>query len=282
MRHSGRRWSAVLLLSRVAIALCIGSCASSDARAQSALNPGQPALSGRYIDVSDPPPAMIPRELDDKTTRFLDDATECPSFLFQNGFESGRLFQDGIFRHGFDSGIVSGTRIRYTTAAGLVVQVDKYTISIQDALGMNSVQHWGDPHENLNGKHIKDWGGLPEWDGARRTTLLDGGAKVTMQANAPAAVVLLTSIYDGQQNVQIDNSTNTILHHSADPVDTSVREAAQYDGETARFTTDPATAVALYDTVYNEDANFNVVSSTVPLGSTGGCANPNQVNDYFP
>jgi YD repeat-containing protein len=24
----------------------------------------------------------------------------------------------------------------------------------------NKVEHWGDPHENLNGKHIKDWGGI--------------------------------------------------------------------------------------------------------------------------
>jgi hypothetical protein len=30
---------------------------------------------------------------------------------------------------------------------------------IKDPNGKNTVQHWGDPHENLNGKHIKDWQG---------------------------------------------------------------------------------------------------------------------------
>ncbi len=33
------------------------------------------------------------------------------------------------------------------------------SVTITDPAGKNSVQHWGDPHENLNGKHKKDWEG---------------------------------------------------------------------------------------------------------------------------
>lgn len=33
------------------------------------------------------------------------------------------------------------------------------SVTITDPAGKNTVQHWGDPHENLNGKHIKDWKG---------------------------------------------------------------------------------------------------------------------------
>lgn len=146
---------------------------------------------------------------------------------------------------------------------------------------MNKVEHWGDPHENLNGKHIKDWAGMAGWDGARRTMLMNGGAKVTMESAGPQGVTLLTSIYDGQQNLQIDNTTNAILHHGFDAVDTAAREAAQYDGETARFTIDTATGMAEHKNVYNEDATFTVVPFDVLLGTTGGCANPRQTHDYF-
>ncbi len=33
------------------------------------------------------------------------------------------------------------------------------SVTITDPAGKSTVQHWGDPHENLNGKHIKDWEG---------------------------------------------------------------------------------------------------------------------------
>ncbi len=45
--------------------------------------------------------------------------------------------------------------------------------------------------------------------------------------------------------------------------------------------TDANTGVANYDNIYNEDADFQIVLFNVPLGVTGGCANPNQVQDLF-
>ncbi len=206
------------------------------AHAEQRVETRQAAAPGQYIAVWDPPPFSIRAEYAHAGQATLGEA-ECPSFVFRNSFELGRL--DGALPP--DN---AGAPIRYTTAAGFTVQIDKHRIWIQDPWGMNKVEHWGDLHENLNGKHIKDWGGMAGWDGSRRTILIDGGAKVTMEATGPQGVVLHTSIYDGQQNVQIENSTNT-------------------------------------DNVSNEDSGFNVVPFDVPLGETGGCANPNQVKDFF-
>lgn len=227
---------------------------------------------GRYIEVWDPPPFVT---IGDQRQEFLQTAQEvpeCPPFLFRNSLESGQLSQAGG----------AGTPILFSTASGYLVKVDRHTITLQDPYAMNAVQSWGDPHENLNGKHVKDWGGLAGWDDARRTIVLNGGTKVTMDAAGATGVVLYTSIYDGDQNVQIENTTNIILHHGTDAADTNAREAAQYDGETGSFTTDAQSGVAHFDNVHNEDSNFVVSQSTVPIGSTGGCASPGQVNDYFP
>ena len=150
-----------------------------------------------------------------------------------------------------------------------------------DPLVFNKVEHWGDPHENLNGKHIKDWGGEPAWDGSRRSLVLGDGSKLTMEALGAQGVVLHTSIYDGDENLQVDNCRNLVVHRAVDATDTALRDAAQHDGETATFSTDAGTAVATYANAYNEDAAFDVVTFDVPLGETGGYANPNQVNDYY-
>ena len=261
------------------VATCFLSGTFQMLHADQALQADQATRPGQYIALWDPPPFSVRGEYAAEGQGSLD-ATECPSFLFRNGFDSGRLV--GAFRSGSELASEStGTPIRYITAAGFIVQVDQHRIWIQDPWGMNKVEHWGDPHENLNGKHIKDWAGMAGWDGTRRTILIDGGAKVTMESTGPQGLVLLTSIYDSDQNVQIDNTTNSILHHGIDSADTAARDAAQYDGETARFTVDAPTAIAVYDNVYNEDSNFTVMPFDVPLGETGGCANPNQVKDFF-
>ncbi len=239
----------------------------------------QVAEPGRYMHVSDPPP-FFARGEESGATQDLFGSTECPSLLFRDGFDPGHL--DGTFPGSFEfwSEIAVG-EIRYTTAAGLIVRVNNHRVSVHDPWEANKVEHGGDPHENLNGKHIKDWGGMDGWDGTRRTIPIDGGAKVTMESTGAQGVTLFTSIYDRSQNVQIDNTTGTVLHHSTDATDTAAREAAQYDGETARFTVEPATGIALYDNIYNEDSSFTIVPFAVPLGKTGGCANPHQVNDDF-
>lgn len=168
-----------------------------------------------------------------------------------------------------------GEPIVFDTQGGYVIRIDRHTITVTDPLDRNTVEHWGDPHENLNGKHIKDW----EID--RRTLLLGDGTRITMHASGPQMVVDTMSIYDGHNNVQIDNAGNTITHASRSLADTRCREGEQHDGETARFVTDTVTGKARYDQVYTEDELFNITPSTQPLGDTGGYANPNQVNDYY-
>lgn len=192
-----------------------------------------------------------------------------------------------IFRDGFDAygipllALGFGEPIVHVTRGGYTVSISTHTIVVSDFIGMNKVEHWGDPHENLNGKHIKDWGGEPQWDGGRRSLVLADGTRITMEASGAQGVVLHTSIYDGDENLQIDNSSNMIVHHGFDAEDTQQREAAQYDGETALFETDESLGVATYTNVYNEDAGFNRIDFLVPLGGTGGCENPNQVHDYY-
>jgi hypothetical protein len=180
-----------------------------------------------------------------------------------------------LFHDGFDG------PIEYVTSGGYRIRIDRHTITVRDYLDLNKVEHWGDPHENLNGKHIKDWGGEPEWDGERRSLVLDDGTKITMEAQGAQGVVLRTSIYDGDENLQVDNCRNVLEHHAIDAADTAMRDATQHDGETATFATDAATAVATYTNVYNEDAEFDVVEFDVPLGETGGHENPNNVRDFY-
>lgn len=197
-------------------------------------------------------------------------ASECPASVFRDAFERGTLTQAGG----------AGTPMMYVTRDGYTIKIDLHTITVTDPQGLNTVQHWGDPHENLNGKHIKDWGGEPEWDGSRRSILV-GGAKITMHAAGPQGVVLETAIYDGDRNLRLTNTSNTLVHFIHDAADTAARDAAEYDGETAAFDTDPQALTARYRNVYNEDPAFQRVEGERMLGTTGGCANPNQVNDFY-
>lgn len=167
-----------------------------------------------------------------------------------------------------------GKPIQYTTRGGYQVTVDKHTISVKDPSGKNVLKHWGDPHENLNGKHLKDW------QGKQRTVVLGDGTKITMNATGPKGVTLGTSIYDGNQNVQINNKSNTVTHHSFNPFDTMFREMRQHDGETALFRTG-RNGAGIYNNIYNEDQNFNITSLYQAIGRTGGYANPSQVYDFY-
>jgi hypothetical protein len=232
---------------------------------------GSAPPSIRHIDVSDPPPFVIKHNPAVQEADGPLGIGGCPEFLFRNGFESGKLTQAGG----------DGTEIQYITSGGYLLQIDLHTIEIQDPISRNKVEHWGDPHENLNGKHMKDWAGAAGWDGTRRTIMLGDGTKVTMESTGAQGVVDLTSIYDGEQNVQIGNAANTVLHHSVDPADSTALDFAQHDGETSQFTTNTITGIASYITIYNEDSNFLIVPFNVQLGVTGGCANPNSVNDFF-
>src|SRR5690606_19845972 len=162
------------------------------------------------------------------------------------------------------------SQVRHVTGGGYIVTVSAHTVTITDPLGRNTVQHWGDPHENLNGKHIKDWGDGVRWEGLHRTLLLGDGSKVTMEAQGPHGVTQWTSIYDGNAHIQFDNCRTRIAWQGNDPAGTAQLEKSQYDGETSTFTTDAQTGVATYSTVYNEDESFDRVSTPQQLGTTGG------------
>jgi hypothetical protein len=186
------------------------------------------------------------------------------------------------FSNGFEIGVAGvPPPVSLPTAGGYRIVVDLHTITVTDPLGLNKVEHWGDPHENLNGKHIKDWAGNVAWDGTRRTIELGDGSRVTLEAYGAQGVVFRTSLYDGARNVQVDNCRNRVVHASSDPVDTATRDQLQYDGEIASFTTDAATGIATYENLGNEDAGFQYVATPQLLGTTGGYANPNNVRDFF-
>lgn len=175
----------------------------------------------------------------------------------------GRLEQKG-----------KGKPIKYTTRGGYEVTVNKHTISVKDPSGKNVLKHWGDPHENLNGKHLKDW------QSKQRSVVLGDGTKITMSADGPKGVTLNTSIYDGNQNVQINNKKNQIDHHSFNPMDTRFRELSQYDGETALFRTG-RNGVGHYENIYHEDKNFGISRLYEQIGRTGGYHNPKKVYDFY-
>ncbi|RYD14889.1 MAG: hypothetical protein EOP90_11530 [Lysobacteraceae bacterium] len=185
-----------------------------------------------------------------------------------------------LYADGFDENGV-GEPLEHVTHGGYVIRIDRHTITVVDTLALNAVEHWGDPHENLNGKHIKDWGGEPEWSGSRRSLVLGDGTKLTLEAEGAQGIVLHTSIYDGDENLQFDNCRNALEHHGIDAGDTALRDADQHDGETATFSTDIDSGVANYTNAYDENASFELVEFEVPLGRTGGYANPNQVTDYY-
>ena len=81
--------------------------------------------------------------------------------------------QTGAFattRFGYDGGSVISEQ---GPGEGSAVAISDFGLSRFAQLGDGSVryvhdaiQHWGDPHENLNGKHIKDW------DGKKRAAIL--------------------------------------------------------------------------------------------------------------
>lgn len=164
--------------------------------------------------------------------------------------------------------------LTYLSHNGWTIKIDQSTITVTDPTGIATYQHWGHPHENLNGKHVKDW--LT----TKRTMVLPGGVRLTMTADGPHGVVNAVSIYDVDQTHKIDTTDNSVTM-SVPRV--RVGEAAEPDGETMRFWHIGkgryyAENIYLQETV-GEGAEVRQIE--VPLGTTGGTENPNQVNDYY-
>lgn len=176
-----------------------------------------------------------------------------------NGRGQGQVSQNG-----------KGKPINYTTRGGYHVTVDKDKVIVKDPNG-NEVKQSGDPHEALNGKHVKDW------KDKQRTLVLGDGTKITMSAQGAKGVTQHTSIYDGNQNLQINNSKNEIEHLSRNFFDTIQREQAQYDGETAAFTGNWQGGANYYN-MYNQAENGQTSNNFQWIGKIQN----GQVQDLFP
>lgn len=149
----------------------------------------------------------------------------------------GQLTQEG-----------EGKPINYTTSGGWKVVVNGDKLVATDPSGQHKIEWSGDPHEYVDGKHVKDW------DGKVRSLILPDGTKFTGNADSPTGVMKHLSIYDGNRNIQIENAGNKITHSSNNPWDTRSREAWQPDGETAMVSLDRCGMN--YTNIYNQDNNL--------------------------
>ena len=186
----------------------------------------------------------------------------------------------------------AGAPMDYVTTSGKwIIKVDHTTVTVtrNTLCQLSTVEMWGHPHENLNGKHLKDW-----W-GDRRSLILDDGTKITMHADSAHTMVHKMSIYDGQISIEFNNDNNTVLHHSTDPAVAQLREVAEADGETGYVAFEPNNAPGAIGTVFFRNiytqANpgpapqclvmpVDVACVDDPLSRTGDLyQNPKQVND---
>lgn len=249
-----RSLAGVLLL---VVAGCADDVAAGGVEESEALDPLDDSEPDTDAEV---PPDSEPGETDtDPTPCGVPDASTAPGCLFAVEQPS------------------PGDLITITTSGCWTVRVDHTTITIEDTRGavMRKVEHWGEMHENLNHKHLKDW------EGDRRTVLVPGGVVVTMHAQG---VIGLVSVYDGPHARGIDAATNTISTSTDDLGEAAALEAGEADGEAARITELTCEALS-YDAEYlqGEDAEGNPLAkepAPAPIGRTGGAPNPNLVNDF--
>ncbi|MBN9419729.1 MAG: hypothetical protein J0I12_30005 [Candidatus Eremiobacteraeota bacterium] len=176
----------------------------------------------------------------------------------QNYFGSQQVNNGGDLSQSAD-----GEPISYTTSGGWTINVDNDKTTFTDPNTGQTLEYSGDPHEYLNGEHVKDW------ESSQRTVQLPDGTKVTLSATAANGLTTNTSIYDGNRNIQIDNTGNLITSDSTNYYDTQQREQAQYDGEVATLGYN-ADGGLIYTDLYNQDANFQVTSNYKDIARSDG------------
>ncbi|MFC4256499.1 hypothetical protein GRI97_09775 [Altererythrobacter xixiisoli] len=187
--------------------------------------------------------------------------------------------QDGLTRN------ADGTLTYLTRSGQWRVKLDGHTITVSytGSDGM-AAEMWGDPHENLNGKHIKDW------ETSRRSVVLGDGTKITMHADGPQEVIHTTSIYDGAQSHEIGSVGNVVRHSCINTATARERDAQEADGETALLTMlrSPQSQIGglsflnVYTETKTATGQMERDISITLLGDTGeGDINPKQVNDYY-
>lgn len=144
-----------------------------------------------------------------------------------------------------------GQPIDYTTHGGYKVNVNGTTVTITDPSGKHTVTHSGDPHEYVDGKHVKDW------DEKTRTMILEDGTRVTMNATSKDGLITDTTIYDGAQEIKINNQNTTVSSVSFDPYKTQYDARHQAAGETAYFGHDQRGAL-VYRDLFKQNADLSV------------------------
>lgn len=171
----------------------------------------------------------------------------------------------------------------YTTSGGGTIKISGTTVHCTFNQKI-TVEFWGIPseglrHENLNGKHIKDW------FGTTRSFIFPDGCKITYVINDSDKRTVSISIYDRDQahhlNSRCDNSvrgSTTLEYSETNAVIAGLLDKIQADGETA--TLEVTETGVLYLNIYTEDAPGKRTEKRVPLGSTVNSF-PNQVNDLY-
>ncbi|MBS2037303.1 hypothetical protein JST97_20110 [bacterium] len=175
-------------------------------------------------------------------------------------------FQPGQNNGGQLSQSADGEPISYTTSGGWTINVNNDKTSFTDPATGQVLEYSGDPHEYLNGEHVKDW------EGNQRTVQLPDGTKVTLSATAANGLTTNTSIYDGNRNIQIDNTGDLVTSDNTNYYDTQQREQAQYDGEVATLGYN-ADGGLIYNDLYNQDANFQFTSNYKDIARSDGSGN---------
>lgn len=122
----------------------------------------------------------------------------------------------------------NGQPVSYTTQGGYHVTSEGGKVTITTPDGKHTIEHSGDPHEYLDGQRVKDW------EGKDRTILLPDGTRITMNATGPTGTIQNTTIYDGGQEVAINNNNNTFTAQF-NPYRTQWDRSHQAMGETAVF-----------------------------------------------
>ncbi|MHC9538987.1 MAG: hypothetical protein AB9903_05665 [Vulcanimicrobiota bacterium] len=159
---------------------------------------------------------------------------------YQQPNYGGQLSQEG-----------AGKPINYKTSGGWNVSVDGGKLTLTDPSGEHKIEHSGDPHEYVDGKHIKDW------DEKTRTLILGDGTKITMNATGPQGTIQNYSIYDGAQSIQIDANGNKIDNVSFNPRQRQWADANQSDGETA-YVGYNRNGDFTYKDIYKQNENLGV------------------------
>lgn len=184
-------------------------------------------------------------------------------------------------------GSLSTTTVRnlytYASSGGgyLVFRVNG-VISVRHRDYVNfEIQLWGGDeyhtynHENLNGKHIKDW------LGDRRTIVFPDGAKVTMvvAGTGTSRKVVSMTIYEGTQVHRLNPSTGELeSSRELTAAEVAALDNAEADGETSTFAITETGLI--YYNLYFENVAGQKVESRYDLGSLT-LGNDNQVNDFF-